>query len=451
MRAYILKLTFEGIKPEVWRKVIIPVGATFNRLHETIQYVTNFKSYMEPYHHFCFPLEDVMITNNEELIEQKELNGKKVKQPSRIKIDQYIEKNGKILYQYDFGDNWEITITLEDTVDDYYFGYPTLLDGGGMAPPEDVGGPVGYMNFLEIIHDPTHPQYTSTREWAESVGYKPLNIDHINSLLKHVKFKKTEWEHIHHENYLIISDKYRGSEVIDSEKVANKELIYDYIVSCTNLYGIVPNYKVIHIYNLQNKPKITSKELQAITTDSKYKKLLEEANVVVKLDRFIHKTLEENNITEKLEQLVVGKPFYIPEKEELLRYKDEFYYEETKYHRELIKILERVEGLESRLIQELVDDFVWKIKVMNYKFNIIMREFLNQFVFENVNQVNEITRVIFSIANTTRLWDNRGYTPKELTDLSKPKQTKVVVGAKIGRNDPCHCGSGKKYKKCCGR
>ena len=24
------------------------------------------------------------------------------------------------------------------------------------------------------------------------------------------------------------------------------------------------------------------------------------------------------------------------------------------------------------------------------------------------------------------------------------------VGEKIGRNDPCPCGSGKKYKKCCG-
>lgn len=24
-------------------------------------------------------------------------------------------------------------------------------------------------------------------------------------------------------------------------------------------------------------------------------------------------------------------------------------------------------------------------------------------------------------------------------------------GDKIGRNDPCACGSGKKYKKCCGR
>ena len=25
------------------------------------------------------------------------------------------------------------------------------------------------------------------------------------------------------------------------------------------------------------------------------------------------------------------------------------------------------------------------------------------------------------------------------------------VGAKVGRNDPCPCGSGKKYKQCCGR
>jgi preprotein translocase subunit SecA len=35
------------------------------------------------------------------------------------------------------------------------------------------------------------------------------------------------------------------------------------------------------------------------------------------------------------------------------------------------------------------------------------------------------------------------------TGVSKKKQLKVA-GKKIGRNDPCPCGSGKKYKKCCG-
>ena len=31
------------------------------------------------------------------------------------------------------------------------------------------------------------------------------------------------------------------------------------------------------------------------------------------------------------------------------------------------------------------------------------------------------------------------------------KPQPVKKGAKVGRNDPCPCGSGKKYKKCCGR
>jgi len=30
------------------------------------------------------------------------------------------------------------------------------------------------------------------------------------------------------------------------------------------------------------------------------------------------------------------------------------------------------------------------------------------------------------------------------------KRQPIVLGEKIGRNDPCPCGSGKKYKKCHG-
>jgi hypothetical protein len=33
--------------------------------------------------------------------------------------------------------------------------------------------------------------------------------------------------------------------------------------------------------------------------------------------------------------------------------------------------------------------------------------------------------------------------------LPKPKEPIVNTGPEIGRNDPCTCGSGKKYKKCC--
>ena len=34
--------------------------------------------------------------------------------------------------------------------------------------------------------------------------------------------------------------------------------------------------------------------------------------------------------------------------------------------------------------------------------------------------------------------------------LEQKKSGTIVKDAKVGRNDPCPCGSGKKYKKCCG-
>ena len=40
---------------------------------------------------------------------------------------------------------------------------------------------------------------------------------------------------------------------------------------------------------------------------------------------------------------------------------------------------------------------------------------------------------------------------KELYKEQKLSTTVVHDGPKIGRNDPCPCGSGKKYKKCCGK
>ena len=41
--------------------------------------------------------------------------------------------------------------------------------------------------------------------------------------------------------------------------------------------------------------------------------------------------------------------------------------------------------------------------------------------------------------------------PEDISDLEKMlNPPKPVITDKIGRNDPCPCGSGKKYKKCCG-
>ncbi|HAX49233.1 MAG TPA: hypothetical protein DCX92_09650, partial [Bacteroidetes bacterium] len=46
-------------------------------------------------------------------------------------------------------------------------------------------------------------------------------------------------------------------------------------------------------------------------------------------------------------------------------------------------------------------------------------------------------------------------TPEQSDNMqSQPNDTKKIpikVGPKVGRNDPCPCGSGKKYKNCHGK
>lgn len=49
-------------------------------------------------------------------------------------------------------------------------------------------------------------------------------------------------------------------------------------------------------------------------------------------------------------------------------------------------------------------------------------------------------------------WDKHLTEERRKELYKEQRQSKTVVkGEKIGRNDPCPCGSGKKYKKCCGR
>ena len=50
------------------------------------------------------------------------------------------------------------------------------------------------------------------------------------------------------------------------------------------------------------------------------------------------------------------------------------------------------------------------------------------------------------------MWDNIfDEETKKALYLEQKKSGTVIVGKKVGRNEPCPCGSGKKYKHCCGR
>lgn len=244
MKSYIVRIELEHSDPLIWRKVIMPAGATFNMLHDIVQLTSNFQSGYpyEAYHLFEFDLAEdgIRVTNDEEayLEHQGFKKNKKmfaerlknmepefrefeeayqerlsavVRKPTGIKIDEYLEKHGELIYNYDFGDGWQFRIKLESIVDDYYFGFPTLLDGAETAPPEDVGGIPGFYEFLSIYRDAKHPEHEETKAWADNLYFREYDPVRINDRLKSRMYKKTEWDKVHHENYKVIEDQYRKS------------------------------------------------------------------------------------------------------------------------------------------------------------------------------------------------------------------------------------------------
>ena len=110
-----------------------------------------------------------------------------------------------------------------------------------------------------------------------------------------------------------------------------------------------------------------------------------------------------------------------------------------KYNIPLMKMVGFLDGINESLkkenpIEEMTEDTVVSLafdKEMLYK-----------------NMVDAKADWLYNLSAWEKIFDEEKR--KELYREAKKMNT-IVKEKKIGRNDPCPCGSGKKYKKCCGR
>jgi hypothetical protein len=146
------------------------------------------------------------------------------------------------------------------------------------------------------------------------------------------------------------------------------------------------------------------------------------------------------------------KPRYIPEKDEFLKYVIEDY-EDNDYWWKVRRFIWDVFGYSkdtSEGYQEVRNyitygDGISELGSILDRYNLI---------FSGEKQLQEFLDRIMIAKNNTRIWENNGYTPSELYEISSRCNQNIIKfptfqRLNIGRNDPCPCGSGKKYKKCC--
>ena len=96
-----------------------------------------------------------------------------------------------IQYTYDLGDEWRHLVTFEGKVPDYDLPYPTLESYEGRSPPEDCGGPYGYMDLLRVLADPGDPEHAEMKAWAEEMGFGDVDPEEINGCMA-----EADWDDI---------------------------------------------------------------------------------------------------------------------------------------------------------------------------------------------------------------------------------------------------------------
>ncbi len=139
-----LRITLADVVPSVWRLVRVPDAFTLDQLHRIIQLS------------FCwldYHLYEFAVGDRRFQAPDSEMEG----EPSTLVTlaELQLAAGSEFVYTYDFGDEWEHRIRAERLLpmpDEFGPDWtPRLIAGANAAPPEDVGGPIAYTEFVEEL------------------------------------------------------------------------------------------------------------------------------------------------------------------------------------------------------------------------------------------------------------------------------------------------------------
>jgi hypothetical protein len=157
-------ITIADIEPPIWRRLLLPEDLNFAQLHHIIQAAFGWTDS----HLHRFIVGGLVVGAPE--FDEDGFNPHQTFEASTIHLHDLVfpdPDRPRILYEYDFGDSWNHWMTFDNLLPAVPGEtYPQIIDGRRHAPPEDVGGPGGYQDFLHAWLDPAHDEHKSVRRWV---------------------------------------------------------------------------------------------------------------------------------------------------------------------------------------------------------------------------------------------------------------------------------------------
>ena len=155
-----LKITLRGIRPPIWRRVLVSETATLHNLHATIQALFGWLDY----HLHQFEVGGVLYADPK----SDELGESNYRDDATTKLQNlHLRRGQSFLYRYDFGDDWGHNVLVEELLSqERRMRLPCCTGGKRAGPPEDVGGVGGYTRFLQAISNPANDEHDEYLEWV---------------------------------------------------------------------------------------------------------------------------------------------------------------------------------------------------------------------------------------------------------------------------------------------
>jgi len=192
------------------------------------------------------------------------------------------------------------------------------------------------------------------------------------------------------------------------------KIILDYCIALVNLYGIVSLDRVVDTYNMQNERSICTEELEA--TVNEYENYLRDNLVIAENNELIAMEIKMLDDFDKEKGYKGNKPYYIPERKDLLRYSDYTYFERTKSYYDLVEFLEDL-FKDRYKAEELANDIRIFLKSVDGIVNLGYFFEENDLMIKDSKDAEQLMELIKGLADNTRLWSNNGYTPREMEKM----------------------------------
>lgn len=175
-----LLVELDEVTPTVWRRILVPTGVRMSRLHDMIQAAMGWTNS----HLHAFVVGDARFGLCFDEHPEGEID------EQTVTIYQALRGQKRFTYEYDFGDGWEHTISVEAEFRTLHaLKFAICLAGENACPPEDSGGPGGFEHFLEALADPGHEEHEDYVRWNGSDTFDRTAFDliEINAVLQKVR------------------------------------------------------------------------------------------------------------------------------------------------------------------------------------------------------------------------------------------------------------------------